>query len=84
MQEGTQKKFTTKPVTTKERKSRKHKAPEETSEEVEEGITVEPSTQARNNLPNHATQMNKKMLQAAKIIQGSKATGQPAQVGQPT
>ena len=74
-EESTQKKFTTKPVTTKDGKSRKHKGQEETSEEVEVGTTVEASSLARNNLPNHATQMNKKLQQAANIIQGSKSNG---------
>ena len=37
----------------------KHK--KNTSEEVEVGTTVEASSQVRNNLPNHATQMNKKL-----------------------
>ena len=86
-EESTQKKLTTKPVTTKDRKSRKCKAQEETSEEVEVGTTVEDSSQARNNLPNHATQMNKKLQQAANIIQGSQSTeqepAQPGAVGQP-
>ena len=73
-------------MTTKDRKSRKHKAPEETSEEVKVGSTVEPSTQARNNLLNFATQINKNLQQAAHIIEASTSTGQPsqpAQVGQP-
>ena len=68
-EESTQNKFTTKLVTTKDGKSRKRKAQEETSEEVEVGTTVEASSLARNNLPNHATQMNKKLQQAANTIQ---------------
>ena len=56
-------------------------------EESKEESNVEASTQARNNLPDHATQMNKKLQEAANIIEGSKSTekqyAQPATVGQP-
>ena len=85
-EESTQKKLTTKPVASKDQKSRKCKAPEETNQEVEESkeeSNVEASTQARNNLPNHSAQMNKKLQILFKDQSTEKQHAQPATVGQP-
>ena len=79
-EESTQKKFTTKPIITKERNSRKCKAPEETNEEMAIGeIGGESNTERTNNLPNHATKMNKKLQEVVNIIVGKMTHGQVAQ-----
>ena len=87
-EESTQKKFSTKPVTTKEQKnSKKCKPSEEGNEEMETGGIAETNDERINNLPNHVAQRKKKLQEAADVIQGLRhptQSSQAAQSEQPT
>ena len=75
--ESTPKNSTTKTVRTKEKSSTKRKVSEETNEEMPNGeIGHERNTERRKYLPNHAIKMNKKIQEAANIIEGKNTNGQ--------